>query len=566
MALCIKAIFLLGRYQGGSADGTPERYPSPDRLYKALVSAAYKVHGFVGGIQDRMLDDAAIHEALSWLEGNPPTAIYLPASCRPTCDAVAYRDKGYVSDKKNPALRTVLPARATSSVSYRQSGDGDVLAWQWEQEPKAAVCDTLRALCHEIPYLGESTAPVQIGVESTQDYPIDGSLTLRNDLPMRDVVRAVTFAVPEVGRLEELNHSYDKVYCSRKKTIGEREAEQNLADSLPARSTEGSAFYMPAKRMESSLSAPWSMAIFIPARVDRNESGGEGWRVSESQSVAWAVAMHRFLVRAWSVSVTPMLTGRYQCRPIERPANNVAIHVVSDDWEGQTLGKLRDDIAARAPGFLLMLPCDMPKTDVEQLYALCGRSQERYVYCHGSIPRVQLGEPYMIDATQLWKSVPEGCQRYWAPRPLAMAETRAMPGRRGQRRWGAREAAALAVAHVWRSWTLGQRVSQISAGEQRYWDMVDTVLDEESPFRLYGWRPVYRNDLRHYVHKTDAGNVLRAMDGLIAIGGDHHELDNAAMAIGQARHLGGGLLVPIDLPESLIRHDDPFGKGTPLWM
>lgn len=41
MAFAISAFFPLGFYQGSDSGGRPESYPSPSRLYSALVSAAY---------------------------------------------------------------------------------------------------------------------------------------------------------------------------------------------------------------------------------------------------------------------------------------------------------------------------------------------------------------------------------------------------------------------------------------------------------------------------------------------------------------------------------------------
>lgn len=46
MAFAISAFFPLGFYQGSDSGGRPESYPSPSRLYSALVSAAYLTFGF----------------------------------------------------------------------------------------------------------------------------------------------------------------------------------------------------------------------------------------------------------------------------------------------------------------------------------------------------------------------------------------------------------------------------------------------------------------------------------------------------------------------------------------
>ena len=66
-----------------------------------------------------------------------------------------------------------------------------------------------------------------------------------------------------------------------------------------------------------------------------------------------------------------------------------------------------------------------------------------------------------------------------------------------------------------------------------------------------------------YAHHTNASNVLRAMNAMIAISDEGDSLDCAALAIGQSRHLGGGLLVPYDVPKSKIKPDEHFGKGVP---
>lgn len=95
MAFAITANFLLGTYQGSDSGGRPEPYPSPDRLYKACVAAAYNTFDFERQTDDRVLTDEQIKNALAWLEDNPPHSILLPRVIPPTSDAISYRDKGY---------------------------------------------------------------------------------------------------------------------------------------------------------------------------------------------------------------------------------------------------------------------------------------------------------------------------------------------------------------------------------------------------------------------------------------------------------------------------------------
>ena len=66
MAFAITANFLLGTYQGSDSGGRPEPYPSPDRLYKACVAAAYNTFDFERQTDDRVLTDEQIKNALAW--------------------------------------------------------------------------------------------------------------------------------------------------------------------------------------------------------------------------------------------------------------------------------------------------------------------------------------------------------------------------------------------------------------------------------------------------------------------------------------------------------------------
>lgn len=79
MAFAISAYFPLGFYQGSDSGSKPESYPSLNRLYSALVSAAYLTFGFEKVDAEYGLTDEQIHDALNWFEDNPPQEIlFLP--------------------------------------------------------------------------------------------------------------------------------------------------------------------------------------------------------------------------------------------------------------------------------------------------------------------------------------------------------------------------------------------------------------------------------------------------------------------------------------------------------
>ena len=64
----VTAHFPLGVYHGHAADGSPEPFPSPARLFSAFVSASHT--GVTAGTDGQVAPD--IDEALTWLEKHPP--------------------------------------------------------------------------------------------------------------------------------------------------------------------------------------------------------------------------------------------------------------------------------------------------------------------------------------------------------------------------------------------------------------------------------------------------------------------------------------------------------------
>lgn len=335
-------------------------------------------------------------------------------------------------------------------------------------------------------------------------------------------------------------------------------------DYVP-KETEGLAGYRPPfVHSERALEAPWTRAIVMSVTVDEGHQGEKSeWKPSESEYVGWAVALHRFLVKQWGVDPAPSLVGKY-VSGIKRPANNVAIQILDSELKSSYGIQLRDDVARKLPGFLIMLPKDMPQHDMQKLYDVCKRSNGKTLYFSQAVPKLRLGESALIDAEHLWKPVSVGFVRYWMPRPLAIAETRPMPDPKKKRHWRAAESMYLALGHVWRDKYVPNDIQ--GTRESRYWETVDAVADQSSNFRIFDCRRVSRVNMIDYAHHTNSSNVLRAMSALIAISDGEGSLDCAALAVGQSRHLGGGFLVPLDFPKNMIVPDGHFEKGVPSWL
>ena len=78
-------------------------------------------------------------------------------------------------------------------------------------------------------------------------------------------------------------------------------------------------------------------------------------------------------------------------------------------------------------------------------------------------------------------------------------------------------------------------------------------------------RPTFRTHMEDYAHHVQESNVLRGCNALIQFSEDFSN-ECCAAAIGQTRHLGGGLLVPVDVPRDLIARNQVTGKEEPIWL
>lgn len=581
MAFAISAYFPLGFYQGSDSGSRPESYPSLNRLYSALVSAAYLTFGFEKVDAEYGLTDEQIHDALNWFEDNPPQEILFPRVIRAGSRATVYRNKGNVQNKKKPKDK-VSPAEAYIATAYEQYPEsGMLLTWAWHENPSPEVFKTLNLLCDEVPYLGEACSVVELHAHEDYVFPAaaeDCVWTLSSDSALGSIFRkGRPLSFPRKGRLDDLKKAFVTANPApkgkkRAASISDKEDEQNFLNEYLPLQTEGQARYIPpSAQKEDALKAPWATAFYLEIdRVDgkQGDDGKAEWRPEESELVGWAVALHRFLVKQWGPDPSLALIGKY-APGMSRPANNVSIQILDSGFKLAYAQKLRKELTGKGPGFLIMLPHDMLKSDVQKLHDVCKWTKGKTLYYAPNKPSLQLGDITIIDAEHLWKPVTEGMCRYWTLRPMAIAETRPIPSPKHNRKWGVQEAICLALGHVWRDRyapKANQGGQAKASREERYWNFVDAVKAKTSNFRIFDWRAVYRVNMADYVHHTDSSNVLHGMQALIAISDAADSLDCAAMAIGQSRHLGGGFLVPVDFDLSALQPDENFGKGVPAWL
>ena len=142
----------------------------------------------------------------------------------------------------------------------------------------------------------------------------------------------------------------------------------------------------------------------------------------------------------------------------------------------------------------------------------------------------------VFDARMFWRPPAPGTKRLWSPTPVAVPE---VTRQRGE--WSFEDAILLSLGFVWR-----EALQPAPRGTQGYRLLVAHARD-------YGagvmWHHRVAKNPGSYVHKMPESVVAQPYTALMDTGG--LMTDTEVVAVGQSRHLGGGLLVPADIPSEL---------------
>ncbi len=475
--------------------------PSAARLHAALLCAAGSgPRAERDG--DHLAPSRADLAALEWLEAHPPDGVVVPRSCVNQSAATAFRDLGLTGTRaKRPVLRK-LARPATASVAL----DGPC-AWVWDEPPPPDVVEALASLCSDVSHLGMAETPVRLRVDAlvpTHRRDDDADLFAGSGLDLE---------VPGLGRTAELITQEAEVRGQSPSRAQDRSTTSEEERSAPPRrAAVGVARYRSLEPETPPL--PWTQVLLLPI----DQAIDPAWRVK------WAVCVHRALVALVGNDAPATLTGAYP-ESVDRPANRMAIQLLGQ--ETLSTGQLE------APTTLaVLIPTDAIDTDVEvvteamsQLGAVRGPG--------GRLARRQ-GRLTNHDASRFWPSLPDGCERRWLTVPAAVPDGR--PPRRSE--WSMADAVALSVGLVWRD-------VLASPGRGAGWQVELAGEAKRRGVVVEGLRMVTDGDLTRFVHRVNPGVVVRPYRALIDLG--TLTSPQALVAIGQSRHLGGGLLRPVDV-------------------
>ncbi|MEU8263092.1 type I-U CRISPR-associated protein Csb2 [Micromonospora sp. NPDC048999] len=501
MSFAIVAEPLLGVYKGHVGSGQLDPLPSPARLHAALLCAAAQGVRAVAD-EDGLRPCDADREALRWLEANPPDGLAVPETLRNGGAATAYRKEGLVvREGRNPLSEKLVGKPAVTGVAVAGR-----FAWTWEQDPPEPVAAALTELCPEVPYLGTSESPVRLAVAAAEPtHRLDREADLFTG-------EGLDLAVATPGRVDVLEASHrDTSVAPPLKADAHRSSEKTAA---PPVMTTGLALGRYARPEPPPPPTPWTSVLLF--RVDRP--------IPAERRVRYAIAVHRALVALVGDGAPAVLTGAYE-PGVPRPSNRCAIQFLDPD-------------APHVGGTALALLLPAEASDVD--LTLIRMAVQRLRHVKVADGPFAVDPPVEIPADTFWPEPAAGTERWWQTEPVAVPDSR--PPRGG--RWSLADAAALSVALVWR-----HEISAPGRGDARYRALAEAAAGRG--VRVASAVRVMDGDVGRYVHKVHPDTVIQPYRAVLSLGGLTGPRTIAA--IGQSRHLGGGLLVPRDLPSDIVR-------------
>lgn len=504
MGFAILATFPLGTYRGRRPDGALDLIPSPGRLHAALLNAAAQ------GVRAELVDGQLRpsdqdHQAISWTEANPPDGMRIPPLLRNHASVIAYRTPGLWQNWK----QSPREGKGAGCVAV----DGHV-GWIWYREPPAQIAESLADLCADVSYIGTSESPVVLRVgraEPTHQRDSAATAFTSRDSTSHDL------EVPTPGRARVLEAAFLEAQGGPKTETGVKTTESELPSRVD-RTGLVTARYVPVDDREVDVavaSPPWDRAVVIPM---------DGPVPAAGRRVAWAVALHRALIALIGDGAPGLVTGRYE-PGVKRPANRLAIQFVDGTIP---LGFELDAAAA-----VLLLPRDADGGDLAVLAGALRRMADVWISRTTAV-RLRGDRMQVIDASRFWARAPGGHRRLWSTYPVAIPESR--PPR--QMPWSVGDAALLSIGLVWRD-----QLGGLSRGPDRFRMLAASAagfgVEVVEAHRLD------RAGAERYVHRVQPETIVQPYQATVSLGGLAG--DRTVVAIGQSRHLGGGLLVPVDI-------------------
>lgn len=493
-ALAVSLVFPRGIYSGAVL-GVAEELPEHSRVHEAFVAAA--AGGPAARAEGNLLVAADEHRrAIEWLEGNEPLGLITPPARMTHRSARRYR---WRASPVAPADTDFEPFSAL----------GGPVVYLWPPAPDDIVF-ALREIAREVTHVGRADSVVLVTV-GHRDVTVGPGVHLRAD--GRGAGRVLRVARP--GRFEALARAHAQ--ASRLGRHGTGSMGKQAADAL----------------VTGSNDEALELRRFAPSRATVEWPFNEVWELAldgsatalaavgqTSNRVAAAVGIHRALVQRIGDSVPPFVSGRDGEGPL-RGAGHLAIHV-------------SNGLRTGAPVAYLAIPEDTPDADREQLAnALRTPLRAGVSVRRGDKRWFTLASPSQRAAAPFWPT-PAPTLRTAVPMVL---EVNGGP-RRG--RWTLDDAVVCSVGFAMRG-VLERSGVTWGVGWGFRVELVRRLREEHG---VDARTSRVRSETLRFVHRVRENELVVATHALVDLGTLAPASGTGFLAIGRARHLGGGLLVP----------------------
>ncbi len=501
MPFALIAEFPLGFYRAHTGEGELDLVPSPARVHSALLAAAGSgVRATLDPDTGLLMPSTEDEAALKWLEANAPDGIIVPEHRRPSRDHLRFRATGTLP-KEGGQWQLDKKVGDDPEATVAIAGE---YGWTWSEDPPDDIRHALDALASETSHLGTAESPVRLRTDDrhpTHTWAPDATPWSR---PGIDV------DAPEPGRTQALIDGHTQ-YMTRRITP-ERKHSGSDDVSPPPRVTASIARrrYL---TVEKQSRAPWDRVVLIPIDVERDAGIDVDWRV------ATAVRFHRALISEIGDGAPPLVTGHY-AEEVVRPANRLAIQFVT-----ASMGSAH---VTRGTSLAVLIPHDAPDDELAvTLDAVDGMRQFSGVGGRQIRFRRDDGAT-MADAATFW-DMPEseGLVQTAVPAVSDIRPSRAAG-------WSIPTAIALSVGLVWRD-------DLDEPGRGMRWMARLAHRAEERGVTTHRIQAIRSNQAR-FVHRVHPRAVVAPYNATLSLG--DLATGRELIAIGQARHLGGGLLIP----------------------
>ena len=506
MSFAISAEFPLGIYRGHVDEGELDIIPSPARLHAAFTNAASS--GCRAIAHDGMLRPSPVDQsALEWLEANPPDELVVTPGKKETINAVTYRKMGLRGQKPKGKLDH-------DAVSYSAP-----IVWLWHDNPPSEIASALDELCSDVPYLGQADSLVRLTAHTDMTVPS----THRREPDIRKVPRRRTdldLSAPRPGRTQALSAAFQIEQSTVFSRPKDKEEDRRKPVVTAALGTER---YI--AREDAPVMAPWSQCLILPIK--------DAPLLQPNQRTAIAVALRNAMLTSFNFDAPLVLTGKYQDGPVI--PNHMAIQLI--DAEMPLSFKLTSQQA-----LVVALPSEVDARDADRIWHSALIAKHLYSRQLGGRISLDTSSHEFIAGNTFFHAKDDALTRLWNVLP-AVSETRAQ-----DEHWTLEDACLLSIGMVWRDQLTSSDWPHLTKREQ-YRELVYQA--KQHGVRVYSVKQIHDTHIENYIHKTPERVMSIPYTAIIDLG-DLERGVGPFIAIGQTRHLGGGLLVPCDIPKVVL--------------